>query len=1045
MPYLLVKKNLNVYQQIENNIRVLVAARRFGLTLVNIGPEDLTTGSGEKKYLVLGLAWQLVAMDIRRRVSSIVAHSDPTLLLRGGEDKDAFSRMVPEAILLRWFNFHLENAKHDRRVANLTEDIRDSVNYAVLLSQLEPSRCSRDSVSAEQDLFKRAELMLQQAAKIGCRKFLRPQDVVYPVERLNFAFVALLFSKYPSMPSTDPVPAPESAKAPEPEPEPAQDAEPEKQEPEKQPEIDLEEAQKRLDSLLEEKDRLEDDYYGVVDEKKRADREEWKRLMELKDKMLDQKVATKEQAEARERLARVTEEIGKVKSEIIRQHEEKKVQLMKKLKHEQEKAKKRLQYVDWTPTELQWAIDLAARERASLERQAASLSGVKDEEMAALDELSELNAELQGRLERIKAETAATAHRMTKKEARMDSRVKEAQEGAEEKKVLFETVTQGIQDAESQKLHLDQEKRKLDVKLGDVQAQRSAGQDLLARLEQEISEQQAAADKARMEHIHASKQIAVTTRRIAKITAETVVVKKEANVVRQERERLEDRSEQVLDDITAQQTETQVARTEFELADAAVDEAQEELEDAVIDSEHDIQRAGRDARQEIEARRRATEVARKHEELKTAQLADEAMAAQAEVVAEQARKQEAARAAHEGEEMLRQLKDESRAVRAAKETVEALIEDHAEAIAEAQAQTAEAEARERTIRAEDSTVHRLAEKARKEADAVAEQTAVAEQVVKATSLEAERLTEAAAEESRLANRLKLKQQDAKLDARRTQAALEDAEDAKSERLEEIAKEKEAAEARRKKEHQHKIAKKQERAKTVAGEKAELEKALKATETTAEESERAKEEAAKLKRVNEARLEEETKSAAAAAARIDGLDSALRDAQSLVDQKKQKRDEEEERRRQAELRARAAERKLAAATAERAAADSERRRRDELERLISLAASTTESLTVKSRRELADVASSVEEGKAARREEAAKERAKKLELKREERRREEERLKRDAEEEKQKAQRRLRAIQAETSRIEADLAAETAERQRLERAAATTVKAKPVGK
>ena len=41
--------------------------------------------------------------------------------------------------------------------------------------------------------------MLRQAHKIGCRKFVRPKDVVKGNARLNLAFVANLFNAHPAL------------------------------------------------------------------------------------------------------------------------------------------------------------------------------------------------------------------------------------------------------------------------------------------------------------------------------------------------------------------------------------------------------------------------------------------------------------------------------------------------------------------------------------------------------------------------------------------------------------------------------------------------------------------------------------------------------------------------------------------------------------------------------------------------------------------------------------------------------------------------------
>lgn len=45
--------------------------------------------------------------------------------------------------------------------------------------------------------------MLNQAHKIGCRKFVRPKDVVKGNARLNLAFVANLFNTHPALKAPD--------------------------------------------------------------------------------------------------------------------------------------------------------------------------------------------------------------------------------------------------------------------------------------------------------------------------------------------------------------------------------------------------------------------------------------------------------------------------------------------------------------------------------------------------------------------------------------------------------------------------------------------------------------------------------------------------------------------------------------------------------------------------------------------------------------------------------------------------------------------------
>ena len=45
----------------------------------------------------------------------------------------------------------------------------------------------------------RANAVLDEAEKLGCRSFLRPIDVVNGVNKLNVAFVANLFNKHPAL------------------------------------------------------------------------------------------------------------------------------------------------------------------------------------------------------------------------------------------------------------------------------------------------------------------------------------------------------------------------------------------------------------------------------------------------------------------------------------------------------------------------------------------------------------------------------------------------------------------------------------------------------------------------------------------------------------------------------------------------------------------------------------------------------------------------------------------------------------------------------
>jgi len=151
------------------------------------------------------LIWQIVRIGL---LSSITLANHPELfrLLEPGEEIGDLLKLSPEQILLRWFNYHLKGAGWNRKVHNFSGDIKDAENYTVLLAQIAPQHCNRNPLQ-ESNTTKRAELVLQNAEKLECRKFVRPTDIVKGNAKLNLAFVANLFNTWPALaPMEKPVP-----------------------------------------------------------------------------------------------------------------------------------------------------------------------------------------------------------------------------------------------------------------------------------------------------------------------------------------------------------------------------------------------------------------------------------------------------------------------------------------------------------------------------------------------------------------------------------------------------------------------------------------------------------------------------------------------------------------------------------------------------------------------------------------------------------------------------------------------------------------------
>ncbi|KUL89894.1 hypothetical protein ZTR_02762 [Talaromyces verruculosus] len=187
-------KQLNAFHMTENNNIVINSAKGIGCSVVNIGSGDIIE---VREHLILGLIWQIIRRGLLGKID-IKLHPELYRLLEEDETLEQFLRLPPEQILLRWFNYHLKNAKWERRVNNFSTDVKDGENYTVLLNQLAPDLCSRSPLQTR-DLLQRAEQVLTNAERLDCRKFLTPTSLVAGNPKLNLAFVANLFNTHPGL------------------------------------------------------------------------------------------------------------------------------------------------------------------------------------------------------------------------------------------------------------------------------------------------------------------------------------------------------------------------------------------------------------------------------------------------------------------------------------------------------------------------------------------------------------------------------------------------------------------------------------------------------------------------------------------------------------------------------------------------------------------------------------------------------------------------------------------------------------------------------
>ncbi|KAG5180080.1 actin bundling protein [Tribonema minus] len=185
-------KPLNIFHKVENMNLALNAAKSIGCVVTNVNAKDIIDGN---PILILGLIWQIIRIQLLASIS-LTACPELVALLNEDETLDDLLALQPEAILLRWFNYHLERARSPLRVHNFGRDLADSAAFEALLRQLEPELwepCTESEPAA------RAQHVIAAAQRMGVETFIRPADIVNGNKKLLLAFVAQLFNTNPHL------------------------------------------------------------------------------------------------------------------------------------------------------------------------------------------------------------------------------------------------------------------------------------------------------------------------------------------------------------------------------------------------------------------------------------------------------------------------------------------------------------------------------------------------------------------------------------------------------------------------------------------------------------------------------------------------------------------------------------------------------------------------------------------------------------------------------------------------------------------------------
>ncbi|PHU12975.1 Fimbrin-3 [Capsicum chinense] len=191
------KRVINPWERNENHTLCLNSAKAIGCTVVNIGTQDLVEG---RPHLVLGLISQIIKIQL---LADLNLRKTPQLveLVEDSNDVEELMGLAPEKLLLKWMNFHLKKAGYKKTVGNFSSDLKDGEAYAYLLNVLAPEHCNPETLDVK-DPAERANLVLEHAEKMDCKRYLDPKDIVEGSSNLNLAFVAQIFHQRSGL-STD--------------------------------------------------------------------------------------------------------------------------------------------------------------------------------------------------------------------------------------------------------------------------------------------------------------------------------------------------------------------------------------------------------------------------------------------------------------------------------------------------------------------------------------------------------------------------------------------------------------------------------------------------------------------------------------------------------------------------------------------------------------------------------------------------------------------------------------------------------------------------
>lgn len=194
-----VNKDMGLFQKQQNLNMGIAAAKGVGFKMIGVSASDFLN---KTPHLVLTFVWQNLRAIVAKRIT-LKDTPEIIRLAKEGEDLKDLNKLPIEQLLIRWINYHLEEAGQSRRVANLGKDLKDSEALFYVLNQLDKSKCPLDNKD-EPDELKRATFMMENSKALGVPEVCGPESITKVNVKSNTLFVATIFNtKHGLKPLTD--------------------------------------------------------------------------------------------------------------------------------------------------------------------------------------------------------------------------------------------------------------------------------------------------------------------------------------------------------------------------------------------------------------------------------------------------------------------------------------------------------------------------------------------------------------------------------------------------------------------------------------------------------------------------------------------------------------------------------------------------------------------------------------------------------------------------------------------------------------------------